>query len=93
MLVLTDCTDKTKTLEKWWSGSAALTKADVIDISKIKILASCLGCIQCGFDNECVFHGKDDIEKTYETMGTYDVIVYAGAIKGPLSVRALENVS
>jgi multimeric flavodoxin WrbA len=80
-LVLTDSTDKSMSIGKMVERFAALTQADVIDISKISIKSSCIGCIQCGFDNECVFHGKDDIEETYEAMANYDIIVYAGAIK------------
>ncbi|MEI6100876.1 MAG: NAD(P)H-dependent oxidoreductase [Eubacteriales bacterium] len=60
VLVLTDSTDTNQNIGKMVERFASLTQAEVIDISKIKILASCLGCIKCGFDNDCVFHGKEE---------------------------------
>lgn len=81
VVVVTDSTDKNENIGKMVERFSFLTNADVIDISEISILASCQGCIGCGFDNECVFHGKDDIEKTYGAIATYDVIVYAGTMK------------
>lgn len=31
----------------------------VINLHEVCIRAGCLGCIQCGLDNRCVFHGAD----------------------------------
>lgn len=80
-VILTDSTDETTNIGKMVERFRLLTGADVIDISKIKILSSCIGCIHCGLDNECVFHGKDDIEKIYESLDGYDIIIYAGEIR------------
>ncbi len=80
-VILTDSTDENQNIGKMVERLRRLMDAKVIDISKINILAGCMGCIRCGFDNECVFHGKDDIENTYRAIGSYDIIVYAGAIK------------
>ncbi len=81
VVILTDCLDTGKNIGKMVERFRALTQADVIDISEIKMLASCQGCIHCGFDNECVFRGKDDVEEIYGRLKKYDVIVFAGEIR------------
>jgi multimeric flavodoxin WrbA len=80
-VILTDSAEMDENIGKMVERFRLLTNADVMDISKISILSGCLGCIACGFDNECVFHGKDDIEKTYGAIENYDIIVYAGTIR------------
>lgn len=55
--------------------------ADLVNLSEIEMKGGCLGCIHCGFDNVCVYDGKDDVRPTYEKLQQYDIIIYAGEIK------------
>ncbi len=80
-LVVTDCTDLGTNIGKMVKRFSDLTGADVIDLSSLRIVSGCIGCIGCAFDNVCVFTGRDDVEETYAKMGEYDAIVFAGAMK------------
>jgi len=55
--------------------------ADLVNLSQINIKGGCLGCLHCGFDNVCVYDGRDDVRATYELLQQYDIIIYAGAIR------------
>lgn len=63
----------------------AMTKefaqVELFDLSKIKIAGGCLGCLKCGYDNQCVYEGKDDVIDTYRKLKNCDVIIFAGTIK------------
>lgn len=54
---------------------------ELYDLSKMKIAGSCLGCLKCGYENKCVYEGKDDVIKTYRELKDCDVIIFAGTIK------------
>jgi len=77
-LVLTDNADMDKNTGRMVRRFADLTEADVADLSAMRIVSGCIGCIECAFDNECVFHGRDDVEDLYAKMAGYDCIVFAG---------------
>ncbi len=50
--------------------------------SKSIVNGTCLGCIQCGYDNECVYEGKDNYIDFYNTkVKSADILVWAGTIK------------
>ena len=53
----------------------------IFDLSKMKIAGGCLGCLKCGYDNKCVYEGKDDVIETYRSLKNCDAIVFAGTIK------------
>jgi multimeric flavodoxin WrbA len=51
----------------------------VVSIHDIDIKSSCLGCLECGSNNQCAFTGKDGYIEFYRsTVMTADVLVYAG---------------
>jgi multimeric flavodoxin WrbA len=53
-----------------------------VDLNDLVIKGACLGCIQCGYDNRCVYEGKDDFIDFYKTkVSTADILVCAGIIK------------
>ncbi|MHA1746839.1 MAG: NAD(P)H-dependent oxidoreductase [Promethearchaeota archaeon] len=53
-----------------------------INLWDLKINGSCLGCIQCGYDNHCAYAGTDDFIEFYETkVKPADILIYAGTIK------------
>ena len=57
------------------------SEIEIFDLSKMKIVGGCLGCLKCGYDNKCVYEGKDDVIDTYRKLKECDVIVFSGAIK------------
>jgi multimeric flavodoxin WrbA len=55
---------------------------DLVVLRDIKIVGSCLGCIKCAYDFNCIYNGKDDFINMYnEKLKTADIIIFAGAIK------------
>jgi len=54
---------------------------DLINLSELNCKGGCLGCLHCGFDNVCVYDGRDDVRLTYEKLREYDIIVFAGAVR------------
>jgi len=62
--------------------SQFLREIEVIDLNQIDIGGGCLGCISCGYDNKCVYFGKDGYRDFFEDkVKKADVIVIAGAMK------------
>ena len=56
-------------------------QAEVVNLHDIDIKGGCLGCIQCGYDNTCVYSGKDGYIEFYNSkIRTADVLVFAGTI-------------
>ncbi|MBN1364814.1 MAG: NAD(P)H-dependent oxidoreductase [Syntrophaceae bacterium] len=55
--------------------------AELIQLKDIDIKGGCLGCLQCGFDNVCVYEGKDGYINFYNNkVKTADILFMAGAI-------------
>ena len=55
--------------------------AELIQLKDIDIKGGCLGCLQCGFDNICVYEGKDGyIDFFNNKIKTADILFVAGAI-------------
>lgn len=55
---------------------------EVIDLNSIDIKGGCLGCCQCGFDNRCVYTGKDEyIDFFNAKILPADIIIHAGSIR------------
>lgn len=54
---------------------------ELIDLDEIPMKGGCLGCIHCGFDNECIYGDSDGVIPLYERLRTYDIIVYALTIR------------
>lgn len=54
---------------------------ETINLHELDIKGSCLGCLQCGYDNQCAYTGKDEYIDFYNTkLKPADIIVFAGAI-------------
>lgn len=48
-----------------------------VTLSELDIKGGCLGCIQCGYDNQCVYGDSDGYHDFYETrVKTADIIFY-----------------
>ena len=75
-------------LEKSFDG-----KASVVNLREINIRGGCLGCCQCGLDNQCVYQDADDVQAVYEKLMAADIVIFAGKqmgylISGPLAQMA-----
>jgi len=54
---------------------------EVYNLHDIDIKGGCLGCIHCGFDNKCVYEGKDGYIDFYNTkLKTADILVFGATI-------------
>lgn len=84
IVVLTDSADGRTNLGKMiarFSGSFS-GEVEVINLNDVDIKGGCLGCIQCGYDNSCVYGDKDGYMELFNTkVRPADVLVIAGTIK------------
>ncbi len=84
VVVLTDCTDPRTNLGRMIERlkSSFLNGIEVMNLYDLDIKGGCLGCIQCGYDYECIYTGKDEFVEFYNTrLKTADILVFAGAIQ------------
>jgi multimeric flavodoxin WrbA len=57
-------------------------EVELINLRDLDIKGSCLGCIQCGYDNQCAYEDKDDYVDFYNTkLKTADILIWAGTIQ------------
>ncbi|PKN34958.1 MAG: hypothetical protein CVU61_06260 [Deltaproteobacteria bacterium HGW-Deltaproteobacteria-19] len=55
---------------------------EVVNLHEVDIKGGCLGCCECGYDNTCVYAGKDGFGDFYrDRVGGADIVVIAGAIR------------
>lgn len=58
------------------------SRAEVFNLQELRIKTSCLGCIQCGYDNCCPLEDRDDFIPFYrDRVMTADILIYAGTIR------------
>ena len=84
VLILTDSQDHQTNLVRMIETFRASfsSEIEVINLWDIDIKGACLGCIQCGYDNKCVYEGKDDYIDFHNTkVKPADILVWAGTIK------------
>jgi multimeric flavodoxin WrbA len=73
----TNLTNMIVTLKKQY-----LQDIEVVNLHDIDISGGCLGCISCGYDNKCVYFGKDSYQDLFEGMvKKADAIIFTGAMK------------
>lgn len=53
----------------------------IVNLQEIEIRGGCMGCIQCGLDNQCVYQDADDIGEVYSKLVAADVVVLAGTTR------------
>ncbi|MEZ4600997.1 MAG: NAD(P)H-dependent oxidoreductase [Syntrophotaleaceae bacterium] len=57
-------------------------KAETVNLRELHIETSCLGCIQCGYDNSCPLEERDDFISFYrQRVMAADILIYAGDIR------------
>lgn len=84
LLVLTDSIDEGTNLGRMvhhftevFSG-----QVEVVDLNKVNIKGGCLGCLQCGYDNSCIYGDKDGYVEFFNSkVKTANILVMAGSIK------------
>ena len=84
ILIVTDAVENQRNLirmiEKFKASFS--NKVETINLNDLDIKGSCLGCISCGYDNKCVYEGKDEYINFYNTkVKNADILVWAGTIK------------
>jgi len=83
ILIVTDVRDHQKNLIRMINRFKASFSGDIetVNLYDLNIKGSCLGCIKCGYDNKCVYEGKDDYIDFYNTrVKAADILVWAAAI-------------
>ena len=84
ILVVTDSEDGQTNLVRMVERFRASFTGDieVVNLHDIDIKGPCLGCIQCAYDNHCVYEGKDGYVDFYNTkVKTADILIWAGTIR------------
>ncbi|MEN6465764.1 MAG: NAD(P)H-dependent oxidoreductase [Syntrophaceae bacterium] len=55
---------------------------EIVNLNEIDIGGGCLGCIKCGYDNECSWRGKDGFHDFFESkVKAADALIVAGVIR------------
>lgn len=55
---------------------------ETINLRDLDIKGSCLGCVQCGYDNQCVYQDKDEYIDFYNAkIKATDILILAGMIQ------------
>ena len=83
ILLITDSMDENSNLGKMILRLANCFSSEikVINIYDIDIKGGCLGCIQCGYDNTCVYKEKDGFTEFWNSLNSFDVLIFAGIIQ------------
>ena len=83
LVIVTDAQDPASNLAKMTARlrDSFEGPASVINLHEIRIRGGCMGCIQCGLDNQCVYQEADDIHEVYGKLMAADILVLAGTIQ------------
>ena len=82
--VLTDFQDEQSNLAKMVNRFKESFRQDieVYNLHDINMKGGCLGCLQCSFDNICVYHDQDGYVDFFNTrIRNANIIVHAGTIE------------
>jgi multimeric flavodoxin WrbA len=84
VLILSDCESNQSNLLRMIEKlkNSFVGGAKVVNLYDITIKGGCLGCIRCGYDNTCVYEGKDEFTTFFrETVEKAPIIIFAGTIR------------
>jgi hypothetical protein len=84
VVVLTDTMDAGTNLGRMLRQFTGMFSGgiEVVDLNDVDIKGGCTGCLQCGYDNSCLYSDKDGyIEFFNTTVKSASVLVLAGSIK------------
>ena len=51
------------------------------NLNNIDIKGGCLGCLECSYDNVCIYQEKDGFVDFYNKLKDFDIIIFAGSLK------------
>ncbi|GAK56994.1 predicted iron-sulfur flavoprotein [Candidatus Vecturithrix granuli] len=83
VIIVADIEDEQSNLAKMVARvqQAFSGKAEIHNLRQLDMKGGCLGCIRCGYDNTCVWEGKDEYIDFYRnTVQTADILIFAGNI-------------
>lgn len=83
IVIVTDDDESSPNLRRMTQQFAAVYggAAETINLRDIDIKGSCLGCIRCGYDNTCIYSGKDGFVDFFnQKIRPADILVFAGQI-------------
>jgi multimeric flavodoxin WrbA len=84
IVIVTDAEDKQVNISRMIDHFAAqfADPPEIVNLRHVDIKGSCLGCIHCGYDNSCVYEGKDEFIDMFKgKLKTADILVFAGTIR------------
>ena len=84
VIVLTDCRDPKTNLGRMIERlkSSFQNGIEISNLHDLDIKGGCLGCLQCGYNYECVYTDKDEFIQFYNTrLRTADILIFAGTIQ------------
>ncbi len=84
VLILTDSVDDESNLAGMVEvfRKCVCNEAEIVNLNALNIKEGCIGCLQCSYDNQCVFKDVDDFVGFYKTkVKEADIIIFAGSIK------------
>lgn len=84
VLIIADDMGKSVNLKKMVGRLSASFSpiAEVLELKDIDIKGGCLGCMQCGMDNVCVYEGKDGFVDFFKNkIKSADILFFAGTIR------------
>jgi len=83
ILIISDSTETNTNLGKMIETlqNCFTNEIEIININNLDIKGGCLGCIQCGYDNRCVYEDKDEFTNFWKSLKDFDIIIIAGVIQ------------
>jgi multimeric flavodoxin WrbA len=62
---------------------AFTSPVEIVNLKTANIKGGCLGCIQCGFDNQCAYGDSDDVKEIYDVkIKNADIVIFAARLAG-----------
>jgi multimeric flavodoxin WrbA len=83
VLIVVDDLDKSPNLSRMveYLQMTFSPAAEVVQLKDVDIKGGCLGCLQCGPDNVCIYEGKDGyIDFFNRQIKTAEILFFAGSI-------------
>jgi len=83
VVIISDSSDKDSNLSLMVDRFKKLFTGNVTtyNLNDVDIKGGCQGCLECGYNNVCIYQGKDGFVEFYNKLKDFDVIIFAGSIK------------
>lgn len=83
MVIVSDARNRQDNLNRMIERFKASFSGNIetINLYDLDIKGACLGCLECAYDNKCVYEDQDEFIDFYKTtIKTADILVWAGTI-------------